>query len=456
MTNQTYELKPVKLSLIAESTTNPRGKDFENAAFKDLVSSVKEQGVLVPVILRPIENGKRFEVVAGNRRFRAAKLAGLADIPARVEELDDERAREVQIIENLQREDVHPLDEAAAYLHLVKTTSDIKAVAVKVGKHESYIQGRIMLNHLADEVKKAYREGVINDGHAVEIARLSPGGDQQKAVTHVKERTSWGKVYTVKELREWIEDEFFDELEFQPWLKNAEAMAAVGACKECPKDTNTIFGEAKEGACTTTRCYKRKLKKYLDWMKEKTPGLVLVSTEYSHPAGVLGEYDYKRVAKGSKGAKQALVVAGKGRGRMLHVKVTKLPVNQMTTEEKEKHAEETRKEKEAEEKSRTAELERANRRMENMLKNVTWPLKEKHLEPLFDIMLEHASDLDDIIDRRKLEGKKDEYGNYDDAQKLLEKAFAKMDTRSKLQLIVELGFSSVYGQQQDSLMKKFN
>lgn len=445
----------IQISDLHASDTNPRGEIVKNEEFLNLVSSIRHSGVLVPVIVRiKPKAGRKFEVVAGARRLAAALAAGLKDMPAVVMELGDDEAREVQIIENLQRKDVHPLEEAEAYLKLVKTSADFKAVAAKVGKNETYIKNRVMLNALVEDVKKAYREGVINDGHAVEIARLSPGGDQQKALTHVKERTSWGKSYPVKELRGWIDDIFFDKLAYQPWLKSVEAMAAVGSCKECPKETNTLFGQAKEGACTTTRCHKRKMQKYIDWMKEKTPGLVLVSTEYGRKAGVLSEYDYKKVAKDSKGSKPALVVDGTGRGKIINVKVSNMPVAQMTPEEKAKRDEVAKKQRDADKKRDDKRLADEGRKMDNTLKNVSWPLKEKHLEPLLDLMIEHENNIEDIASRRQLPGEKDEDGNYKDAEQAVRDFFGKTDARVKMQIVVEVGLGGTWHNEQ--IMKKFN
>ena len=155
------QLINIKVSLCVESETNPRGKDFEDASFKELVASVKEKGVLVPVLARPRE-GKEFEIVAGNRRFRAAKKAGLDVIPAHVVEMTDDEAQEAQIVENLQRADVHPLEEGEAYRKLIEDGGrKVADVAVKVGKSESYVRQRLFLTNLSDKAKKLYRKNEI-------------------------------------------------------------------------------------------------------------------------------------------------------------------------------------------------------------------------------------------------------------------------------------------------------
>ncbi len=451
-------LQNIKVADAWTSATNIKGRT-EGPEFKDLVASIKEKGVLVPVLARKMKKKvgtEYYEVIAGNRRLVAAREAGLKEIPAQIVEMTDNEAREAQIIENLQRQDVHPLDEAEAYFSLVKTTADIKAVAAKVGKSVNYVQNRIMLCNLIDEAKKAYRAGEINDGHALEISRLSPGGDQQKCLTHVKQSMAYGRSYPVNELTRWIEGTFLHELAFQPWLKDKEAMVAVGPCRECPPETNTLFGEAKTGACTTTRCHKRKMKKYIEWMKEKNPGLVLISTNYSHGAGVLGEYDWERSSKGAKGSKPALIVEGKNRGKVINVSVKKIPVTQMTPEEKKKHEEEIEKKRIAEKKSEEARKALDSRKMDGMLKNIVWPMKESHLEPLFEIMLDRGDDLGDIALRRKLDGKKDEDGEFEDAEAVLRKFFAGASPKEKLGLIIEIAISMLWGSEQDKVMKKFN
>lgn len=434
--------KTLKLTEIVEAKVNTRGKTLGN--LEDLVASVKEQGVLTPIIVRPV--GAKFEVVAGSRRFAAAKQAKLAEIPAVVMELTDPEALEVQIIENLQRADVHPLDESAAYLKLGSTIEDMRAVAARVGKSEAYVRARVQLGHLAPEVAAAYRAGDLNDGQAAEIAKLSPGGDQQKALTHVKRMQSWGeRVYSVKDLNGWMRDTFSNELAFQPWLKSAEATQAVGPCKGCPANTSTLFGEVKVGACTTTRCHRRKLQKWIEWMQERTPGLVLVSAGYDRANGTLGQYDYAVVKKGTKGSVPALIVAGPGRGRMISITTKReKPVSQMTPEEKAKHDEAVRKEAAAEAKKKAADQAKEDKKTEAMLAKITWPLTEQHLGVLFRIALaaSNSSDANDIAKRRKLEWKRDADGDYEDMEAGLTKLFEQATPVEKLRLTFELTIKS--------------
>jgi ParB family chromosome partitioning protein len=164
-------LQSVKVSECVESATNPRGNKFEGKEFDELVASVQEKGVLMPILVRA-QKGK-FEVVAGNRRFRAAKQVGLKEIPAHIAEMTDIEAREAQIVENLQRADVHPLEEGAAYRDLIEQSGyDVEAVGAKVGKSESYVRNRLVLTNLIKKAQQSFREGIITAGHAALVARL--------------------------------------------------------------------------------------------------------------------------------------------------------------------------------------------------------------------------------------------------------------------------------------------
>src|SRR5262249_11770211 len=152
---------------------------------------------LMPILVRS-QKGK-FEVVAGNRRLRAAKEAGLREIPAHIAELTDTEAREAQIVENLQRADVHPLEEGAAYRDLIEQSGhDVEAVAAKVGKSETYVRNRLVLTNLTKAGQKAFREDLITAAHAALVARL--GDKLQKAALEFLELDNdWRQVPTTTE-----------------------------------------------------------------------------------------------------------------------------------------------------------------------------------------------------------------------------------------------------------------
>lgn len=172
---ESQDLRNVAISLLRESGTNPR-KDFDEESLQSLVESVREKGVLVPLLVRPhpLREGDdaRLEIVAGARRYRAAKLAKLKELPVIVRELDDQQALEVQVIENLQRADISPLEEAEGYQRLMDAGAyDVIALAKKVGKSKEYIYASIKLRELSAPAKKQLEAGKITKGHAVVIAR---------------------------------------------------------------------------------------------------------------------------------------------------------------------------------------------------------------------------------------------------------------------------------------------
>jgi ParB/RepB/Spo0J family partition protein len=158
------------LAEIKPSKTNPR-RSLNGPAMDELVVSVKSHGVLQPFLVRP--NGKGYELVAGHRRFEAANKAGLERIPAAVRQLSDNEALEIQVIENLQRQDLHPLEEAEGYRQLVTLHKyDAARIAERVGRSVKYVYDRIKLTQLTKSAKQLFLDGRITAGHAILLARL--------------------------------------------------------------------------------------------------------------------------------------------------------------------------------------------------------------------------------------------------------------------------------------------
>ena len=143
---------------VHESPTNPR-RSFSETSLEELTASVRRHGVLQPILVRP--NGDGFILIAGARRLRAARLADCATIPARVLDLDDAAADEATIIENLHREDIHPLDEGESYQRLVASGRTIEDVAVAIGKSKGYVYQRISLTRLVPKVQDLLARDVL-------------------------------------------------------------------------------------------------------------------------------------------------------------------------------------------------------------------------------------------------------------------------------------------------------
>ena len=159
------DIRTLPVAFLQPGKYQPR-KTFDEQPLSDLAASIKEKGVLSPILVRPI-GADRYEIVAGERRWRAAQLAHLHDVPVVIRELPDDQALEIAIIENVQRADLNALEEAAAYEELIakfgRTQED---VAREVGKSRSHVANTIRLLRLPEQVKVWLREGKLTAGHA--------------------------------------------------------------------------------------------------------------------------------------------------------------------------------------------------------------------------------------------------------------------------------------------------
>jgi len=164
-------VRQIPLVQIGVNPDQPR-KTFNTADLQDLAASIREKGVLTPILLRTVKNRPyAYEIVAGERRYRASKMAGLNEIPAFIKNLADENAMEIALIENVQRENLNPIEEAAGYVNLMnKCKYTMDDVARLIGKSESYIRNSIRLNGLPMSVKKMVEQGEISASHARTIA----------------------------------------------------------------------------------------------------------------------------------------------------------------------------------------------------------------------------------------------------------------------------------------------
>jgi ParB/RepB/Spo0J family partition protein len=201
------EFRQLETDAVHESPTNPR-RTFTEAALEELAASVRRVGVLQPILVRP--NGNGFVLIAGARRLRAAKLAGCATIPARVLALDESMADDATIIENLHREDVHPLDEAASYERLMVNGRSIEDLAVTLGKSKAYIYQRVSLTKLVPKVQDLLSRDILPLGYAQKLATV-PAERQEEGLRRCfrplfqDEGASRDQLEPLASLTEWIE-----------------------------------------------------------------------------------------------------------------------------------------------------------------------------------------------------------------------------------------------------------
>lgn len=174
----------IPIEELVENGGNPR-RSMNGPALEELVASVRAHGVLQPILVRPIAakppRAAAFEVVAGHRRLAAARKAGLTALPALVRELSDKEALEVAVIENLQRSDLHPLEEAEGYRQLMHVHKyDVARIAERIGRSTKYVYDRVKLLSLTEKAQKLFLDDRITAGHAIILARLKPE-DQERA-----------------------------------------------------------------------------------------------------------------------------------------------------------------------------------------------------------------------------------------------------------------------------------
>lgn len=250
------------LAEIFESKHNPR-KHFDPAGLKELEQSIREKGVLTPLIVRP--NGKGHEIAAGHRRFRAAKAAGLETVPVLVKDMTDKELAEVLVIDNLQRADVHPLEEAEGYRQLhEKHGYSIEDLAAKVGKSKGYVYARLKLGAMPDAAKEAFLNGKLNPSTALLVARIPDAGQAEKFAKEITtEQYKGAGLPGYRRALEIYQRDYMLRLAEAPFKTgDADLIPAAGACGPCPKRTGNnpdLFGDIQgKDLCTDVVCFRRK------------------------------------------------------------------------------------------------------------------------------------------------------------------------------------------------------
>lgn len=160
-------------------------KGFDEEAMDELVASIREKGIIQPLIVRKLENG--YEIIAGERRWRAAKQAGLTQVPAIIKDATNREALELALVENLQREDLNPIEEATAYEQLIKEFGlTHEEISERLGKERSTITNQLRLLRLPAEVKQALIEGKITAGHARAVLSLQSSNEVKEVLETIK------------------------------------------------------------------------------------------------------------------------------------------------------------------------------------------------------------------------------------------------------------------------------
>ena len=220
------EVQNIKIDDIQPSLMNPR-KTFDKAALEELAANIKEVGLIQPITVRPVKDGVKicadgttidyhYEIVCGERRWRACCIAELKEIPCIVRDMSNEEAYDAMITENLQRRDVDPTEEAFAFSELTKRGDKIKDIAARFGKSERFVQDRIRLNGLIDELKAVLRCGKMPIRAAFLIAKFSEE-DQKEFYEDGALGLHQGYEVDYEDVKDWVDDHF-DILDNVPFL----------------------------------------------------------------------------------------------------------------------------------------------------------------------------------------------------------------------------------------------
>ena len=271
----------LQLAHIAPSLTNPR-KTFDATKLAELAASIKASGVHQPVLVRPLPGsrvadtstdpatGKRLavlpthELVAGERRYRASKLAEAADIPAMIRELTDEQVLEIQILENLQRDDLSELEEAEGYQALMAHSGlNAEQVGAKIGKSRAYVYQRLKLLNLCPPVRQALRDKKLDPSTATLLARIPNEKLQIDALNEVTRSKFHGDPMSFREAQAYVTEHYMLALNKAKFdIKSADLLPAAGACDACPKRTGAepdLFSDVKSAdVCTDPTCFHKK------------------------------------------------------------------------------------------------------------------------------------------------------------------------------------------------------
>ncbi len=340
-------VQDIPVERIRESSSNPR-RVFDEAQLRELTANIKSHGVLQAILVRPSPDGaaETYELVAGARRFRASKLAGKKSIPATVRDLTDAECQEIRLIENLQRANIHELDEGTGYRSLMDLRPDfytVETIAAQVAKSPSYVKGRISLTELIPSAQTAFYDGKLTVAHALEIARLQRK-DQERALMEcfpghrsagsiLKDRKA--EALTVRQLREWIEREIHLDLKNAPFdTEDANLLPTAGACSTCPKRTGNnplLFPEIKnKSLCMDPTCHQTKVQAFVQLrvgplVKEgQKPVRISESPSWqvhSKAPNTLYEGQYRRAQRAGEcpHTQVAVVVDGRKAGAVVYV-----------------------------------------------------------------------------------------------------------------------------------------
>jgi ParB/RepB/Spo0J family partition protein len=321
----------IALDQLWPSPFNPR-KHFADDGLQELAESLKA-GQIEPIVVRAPYDGQAspgYEILAGERRYRAALLAGLPALDAKIESCDDQRALEITVVENMQRIDLSPLEEASGVATLLTRGWSLESIAADLGKSPSWVSLRAKLSDLSPKWRKALESKhdefalPVWPASMLELVARFPIEIQDKMLE------DWGirDAKSTKELQEEIDRSYLLLLKSATWdLDDAKLIKKAGACSACPKRTGCqqlLFTQAKDDRCTDAKCWAEKETAFVEKrkveLKAELPNLVEVNrSSYNSDKKVLGYSEFKEVKKSTPKSIPALVIDGKGKGEQIWI-----------------------------------------------------------------------------------------------------------------------------------------
>lgn len=268
----------LRIADIHPSPTNPR-KTFPEDEQAEMIASVKRHGVMQPILVRPwpekyhTNDGPlpKYELIAGERRYRAAKAAGLELISGTVRDLDDHETLELQIVENLHRKDLNELEEAEGYELMTKQYGyTAEQLAAKIDKSKAYIYARLKLTALCEKAREAFRAGLLDASRALLIARIPLAALQVRATDEIA--NGWHGPMSYRAAAEHVQRTYMLKLAEAPFPRTDESLVpAAGKCHPCPKRTGNnpeIYQDVKSAdICTDPECFAAKKAAWLERQK---------------------------------------------------------------------------------------------------------------------------------------------------------------------------------------------
>ena len=220
-------LNEIEVALIEPNPNQPR-REFDSEALQELANSIRELGIIQPITLRKVEGGK-YQIIAGERRWRASQLAGLTTIPAYIVTVEDEGVMEMALVENIQREDLNAIEIALAYQHLAEATGMTQAkISERVGKSRTAVTNYMRLLKLPAQVQMALKNHEIEMGHARALLAIDSPSQQIKLFKEIQQQQ-----YSVRKVEELIQS-----------LKNGEdlktAKGKIAARTVLPEEFNIL------------------------------------------------------------------------------------------------------------------------------------------------------------------------------------------------------------------------